>query len=74
MGPREMVSPEVPAQSLGCSLVPTGLRGKVRLFLPCLLLRYLEQPVHSQPPGQLVLVLRAQPVLGPLGTGSDQPG
>ncbi|PNI10806.1 hypothetical protein CK820_G0056777 [Pan troglodytes] len=36
--------------------------------------RYLEQPVCSQPPGQLILGLRAQPVLGPLGQEPGQPG
>lgn len=43
------------------------------LFLLGLPLRYLEQPVCSQPPGQPVLVIRAQPVLGPLGTSPGQP-
>lgn len=37
-------------------------------------LRHLEQSVCSQPPRQLVLVLGTQPVLGPLGPGSGQPG
>lgn len=37
-------------------------------------LRHLEQSVFGQPPRQLVLVLRTQPVLGPLGAGSGQPG
>jgi hypothetical protein len=36
-------------------------------------LRNLEQSVCGQPPRQLVLGFRAQPILGPLGPESGQP-
>lgn len=37
-------------------------------------IRDLEQPVCSQPAGQLILGLRARAVLGALGKGSGQSG
>lgn len=61
-----------------CPDLPEGGRvwtaAAVEVFSLTPLLRYLEQPVCSQPPRQLVLGFGTHPVLGPLGSGSGQPG